>query len=63
MLGELKRALAERMLDAEMDVHLQSEDEQTTGNHRNGRSGKTVLTVNAEVIFPSCAEVKFPTLV
>lgn len=44
LLGELKKALAERMLDAEMDVHLEFEDEQTAGNHRNGRSGKRVLT-------------------
>ena len=44
LLGELKQALAERMLDAEMDVHLGSEAEQEAGNHRNGRSGKTVLT-------------------
>lgn len=33
----LKKALAERMLGAEMDVHL-------SGNHRNGSSSKTVLT-------------------
>ena len=44
LLGELKRALAERMLDAEMDVHLGDEDERQAGNHRNGRSPKTVLT-------------------
>ena len=28
--------LAERMLDAEMDVHLGSEEERAAGNHRNG---------------------------
>ncbi len=44
LLGELKKALAERMLDAEMDVHLEGEAEQATGNHRNGRSPKRVLT-------------------
>ena len=44
LLGELKKALAERMLDAEMDVHLQDEAEQAAGNHRNGRSPKRVLT-------------------
>ena len=44
LLGELKKALAERMLDAEMDVHLEGEAEQGTGNHRNGRSPKRVLT-------------------
>ena len=44
LIGELKKALAERILDAEMDVHLSSEEEQTVGNHRNGHSGKRVLT-------------------
>jgi putative transposase len=44
LMGELKKALAERMLEAEMDVHLDQEDEQGSGNHRNGYSEKTVLT-------------------
>ncbi|MDX1488909.1 MAG: IS256 family transposase, partial [Acidiferrobacterales bacterium] len=44
LLGDLKKALAERILDAEMDVHLASEEEQAAGNHRNGHSGKRVLT-------------------
>lgn len=44
LLGDLKKALAERMLDAEMEVHLSAEDERAAGNHRNGHSGKTVLT-------------------
>ena len=42
--GELKKALAERMLNAEMDVHLDSPAEQDAGNHRNGSSQKTVLS-------------------
>ena len=44
VVGELKKALVERMLNAEMDVHLASEGEQAAGNHRNGTSPKTVLT-------------------
>ena len=44
LLDELKKALAERILDAEMDVHLGSEVEKVSGNHRNGHSKKTVLT-------------------
>jgi putative transposase len=44
LLGELKKALAERMLDAEMELHLGSEEERAAGNHRNGRSPKRVLT-------------------
>jgi len=48
MLGELKEALAERMLNAEMDVHLEQLGEAGTGNHRNGSSPKTVLTPEGE---------------
>ncbi len=44
LIDELKRALAERILDAEMDVHLGGEEEHARGNHRNGHSKKTVLT-------------------
>ncbi len=44
LIDELKRALAERILDAEMDVHLDDETEHARGNHRNGHSKKTVLT-------------------
>ena len=52
LLGDLKKALAERVLNAEMDHHLAdlaqdevSEDEKPA-NHRNGYSKKTVLTEN-----------------
>ena len=44
LLGDLKKALAERMLNAEMDAHLDSDEQATAGNHRNGSSAKTVLT-------------------
>jgi putative transposase len=44
LIGDLKKALAERMLNAEMDVHLASEAEAGLPNHRNGSSSKTVLT-------------------
>ncbi len=44
LLDDLKKALAERMLNAEMDQHLGRESEQTAGNHRNGSSAETVLT-------------------
>jgi len=52
LLGELKKALAERVLNAEMDHHLadSTQDEvaegEKRGNHRNGYSKKTVLTEN-----------------
>src|SRR5882762_3130435 len=44
LVDELKKRLAERMLNAEMDHHLGTEAEEEAGNHRNGYSGKTVLT-------------------
>ena len=50
LAGELKKALAERMLNAEMDVHLGDEAERTAGNHRNGTSPKTVDTGSERVV-------------
>lgn len=44
LLDGLKKALAERALNAELDHHLEQEAEQAAGNHRNGTSPKTVLT-------------------
>jgi len=44
LVDELKKALAERVLNAEMDHHLGQDPEQAAGNHRNGSSSKTVLT-------------------
>ena len=44
LVDELKTALAERILNAETDHHLDRELEQAAGNHRNGTSPKTVLT-------------------
>ncbi|WP_205421307.1 transposase, partial [Rhizobium terrae] len=42
LIDQLKKALAERALNAEMDHHLSSEGSQ--GNSRNGYGKKTVLT-------------------
>lgn len=50
LLGDLKKALAERMLNTEMEVHLNQEGERATGNHRNGSSPKTVLSGDGEVV-------------
>jgi putative transposase len=44
LVDELRKRLAERMLNGEMDYHLGTETEQEAGNHRNGHSSKTVLT-------------------
>ncbi len=49
LVGELKKALAERMLNAEMDLHLANEAEAGLANHRNGSSPKTVLTPDGEL--------------
>jgi putative transposase len=52
LLGELRKALAERVLNAEMDHHLadSTQDEVSEGdkpgNRRNGYSKKTVLSEN-----------------
>ncbi len=42
-----KKAFIERALGAELDVHLDGPE--GSGNHRNGRSGKTVLTDDGPV--------------
>ena len=51
LLAEIKKALAERILNAEMDQHLEGEpgSSEPTGNHRNGYSKKTVITDTSQV--------------
>ena len=49
LFGELKKALAERMLNAELDHHLSQPEEEASGNHRNGTSSKTVLASDEEL--------------
>jgi putative transposase len=44
LIDELKRALAERALNAEMDHHLDGEAAEGRGNSRNGYGRKTLLT-------------------
>lgn len=44
LIGDLKKSLAERMMGAEMGVHLEREAEACISNHRNGSGPKTVLT-------------------
>ncbi len=44
LFAELRRKLAERILDAEMDVHLSQPEERIAGNVRNGHNPKTVVT-------------------
>jgi putative transposase len=66
LIGDLKKALAERMLNAEMDVHLAQEAEAGIANHRNGSSSKTVLTEDGsmELSIPRDRHGRFdPTLI
>jgi putative transposase len=49
LIDELKKALSERMLAAELDDHLESEAEANAGNRRNGSSKKTMLTGSSKL--------------
>jgi transposase-like protein len=52
MFKQFKKAFIERALGAELDAHLDSDEGAAGrggGNHRNGRSGKTVLTDDGPV--------------
>jgi len=44
LVDELKKALSERILNAEIDEHLDAAEADGRTNHRNGYSKKTVLT-------------------
>jgi putative transposase len=44
LLDDLKKALSERILNAELDEHLEGERAEGNANRRNGHSKKTVLT-------------------
>src|SRR4029077_3172431 len=50
LVDELKKRLAERMLNAEMDHHLGTEAEEEAGNHRNGYSGNSVRTDTGKLV-------------
>ena len=49
LLDELKKALSERMLSAELDDHLESGSAEGAINRRNGSSSKTMLTGTSKV--------------
>lgn len=49
LLDDLKKALAERVLNAELDDHLESEAAAGKPNRRNGFSRKTVLTETSKL--------------
>jgi len=49
LFDELKKALAERILNAEMDHHLEGEAAAGVSNRRNGQGRKTVLTEGSSI--------------
>lgn len=49
LVDELKKALSERLLNAELDEHLVGDAGRVAGNHRNGASKKTMLTGTSKV--------------
>lgn len=49
LFDELRKALSERILNAELDDHLETEGAQGKANRRNGSSPKTVLTDTSKV--------------
>jgi Transposase, Mutator family len=49
LFDELKKALAERVLNPELDDHLDGEAAAGRANHRNGYSKKTVLTETSRI--------------
>ena len=50
LLDDLKKALAERVLNAELDDHLDGESAAGKPNRRNGFSKKTVLTETSKLV-------------
>ena len=50
LLDDLKKALSERILNAELDEHLDGERVDGRGNRRNGSSKKTVLTGTSKMM-------------
>ena len=57
LFSELRQRLAERILDAEMEVHLDQGMESERGNTRNGHNRKTSCVKNF-LQFPVGAETR-----
>jgi putative transposase len=49
LVDELMKALSERILNTELDEHLEAESAGGKSNHRNGYSKKSVLTATSKV--------------
>ena len=50
LIDELKKALAERILNSELDEHLENEHGEGKENRRNGSSPKTVGTETSKIV-------------
>ena len=50
LLDDLRKALSERILNAELDEHLEGEEAEGGVNRRNGTSKKTVLTGTSKMM-------------
>ena len=50
LLDDLKKALSERILNAELDQHLEEERDEGKANRRNGSSKKSVLTGTSKMM-------------
>ena len=62
LFDELKKALAERVLNAEMDDHLKGDAAAGKRNSRNGYSKKRVLTETGSSICPFLATGRGPSI-
>ena len=59
LIDELKKALSERMLVAELEDHLESEIEAGISNRRNGSSKKTICCAALPMGARSCGSARF----
>ena len=50
LFDDLKKALAERILNSELDEHLENEREEGEANRRNGSTPKTVKTEASKIV-------------
>ena len=53
LVDELKKALSERILNTELDEHLDGDGTEGKSNHRNGYSKKSVLTGTSKMTLSS----------
>ena len=61
LVDELKKALSERILNAEIDEHLDGDGGEAKGNHRNGYSKKSVLTGTSKMTLSANINAGFRT--